>query len=191
MKIDNRTKLYLSQVQVQSIVERTVKYLNTILKEYEHEDVELVCVLNGGFMYFNDVIRNVNPKYRGKFKISFVRISSYKENKKTDRITLSGNFDYHGKIVVFFEDIIDTGGTVFDLLRAIEGVPKRIFFLAFMSKISNTKLQQSYQRSFFFTHVHFFTGHRIKDFDTQYFFVGYGMDDEGRNRELQFVLKKK
>ena len=138
----------------------------------EH-DLVLVGVLKGSFVFLADLSRAIDLP----LSIDFIGLSSYGDETETSgvvQITSDLTKPIHGKDVLIVEDIVDTGLTMKYLLENLETRhPRSVRVCSLLSKPSRAraKIPISY------------LGFTIDD----HFVVGYGLDFEGRYRNVPFV----
>ena len=87
----------------------------SISKNFTTEIPILVCVLNGSFIFFADLIRSLSIDC----EIDFLKVSSYQGKKTTGKIILEKDisFNINGRHIIIVEDIIDSGKTINFLLK--------------------------------------------------------------------------
>ena len=98
-------------------LETKVIDLGTTLTDKCHEiggGVVFVCVMNGGFMFYSDLVKNI--KY--PIETSFLKCKSY-DGLEQKEITLDyiPSTDFKDKTVFIVDDILDTGGTMNVLIK--------------------------------------------------------------------------
>jgi hypoxanthine phosphoribosyltransferase len=85
----------------------------------EQDDLVLIGVLKGSFIFLADLARRLTIPHR----IEFISISSYGERESEEpgavRLLLDVRHDIGGKNVLIVEDIVDTGHTLAYLLRLL------------------------------------------------------------------------
>lgn len=162
-------KTLISEEQIQS---RIAELAAQIERDYNGEDVVVVGVLKGSFIFMADLVRH----FKKGVRCDFLRVSSYRKTKSTGQLRL--DFDMTqpiaGEHVLLIEDIVDTGRTLhflFEHLRLKE--PKSLKVCSLLYKDINPDNRQ---------HVDYI-GFDIPD----EFVVGYGLDYEGRYRELPYI----
>ena len=133
--------------------------------------VVLVCILNGGFMFFSDLVKQINIP----IEIDFIRCKSYLGRQQGDLVvTKDLETKIKNKHVYLVDDILDSGNTM-------KAVSK---FLQVKDPISITPVVAIYKENLDFGRVlHILKQETDSIFDPWY--IGYGMDDEkGYNRNL-------
>jgi hypoxanthine phosphoribosyltransferase len=137
------------------------------------EEIHLVSVLKGGFMFLADLIRSMS----GPVTLDFMATSSYaKSTKSSGEVRLLKDLDsgLEGRHVIIVEDIVDTGLTLTylqDILRA--RAPRSLRTACLLSKPSRRQVDVAVD----------FIGFSIDD----RFVVGYGLDYEERYRNLPYI----
>ncbi len=155
------------------IAQRVEALGKAITEEFAGEELVVICVLKGSFMFCSDLIKKINLP----INLEFIALSSYGEGTKS-----SGNIkldmDLTGSIgdknVLIVEDIVDTGLTIKTLLKMLEGrQPKKIQLASLLFKPSRNEHPVTID----------YLGFEIED----KFVIGYGLDYAGRYRELPYV----
>lgn len=146
-----------------------------ITKICKNEELLAVCVLKGSFIFYSDLIRNVDADLR----TDFLGCSSYGNSTKTSgevKLTLDLTHGIEGKNVLIVEDIVDTGLTMNFLVNTLKARnPKRIFTAALLFKPKALKVD--FKPDF----VGFEVGNE--------FVVGYGLDYQGYYRNLPYIAQ--
>lgn len=106
-KHPHATRIIVSQQQIQEAVKRCAKAVSSFV-EGKGEGVVFVCVLKGAFYFFSDVVRAFSDR---PYEIDFCKLASYSGVGSTGKVEmqLPCRSNLHGKHVVVFEDIVDTG----------------------------------------------------------------------------------
>tara|TARA_B100001093_G_scaffold487538_1_gene523878 strand:- start:566 stop:1078 length:513 start_codon:yes stop_codon:yes gene_type:complete len=144
----------------------------------EHRDdptpVVLVCILNGGFMFFSDLVKQINIP----IEIDFIRCKSYLGRQQGDLvITKDLETKIKNKHVYLVDDILDSGNTM-------KAVSK---FLNVKEPKTITPIAAIYKESGDFDRVLHIL-HQPTDSVFNPWYIGYGMDDEnGHNRNLSTI----
>jgi hypoxanthine phosphoribosyltransferase len=139
----------------------------------EGEEIHLVCVLKGGFMFLADLVRAMSPRV----SLDFIAVSSYgKGTKSSGEVRMLKDLDsgLQGRHIVIVEDIVDTGLTLIylqEILRARS--PKTLRTACLLSKPSRRQVDVVVE----------YIGFTIED----RFVVGYGLDYAERYRNLAHI----
>ena len=137
------------------------------------EDIHLVGVLKGAFVFMADLVRAMTPRV----SLDFIALSSYaKSTKSSGEVRLLKDLDFglQGRHVIIVEDIVDTGLTLTylqDILRARS--PKTLRTACLLSKPSRRQVDVAVE----------YIGFTIED----RFVVGYGLDYAERYRNLSYI----
>src|SRR3972149_7570693 len=87
-----------------------------ISRDYQGEDLLLICILRGGVMFLTDLMRHITIPHA----VDFMAVSSYgagaRETSGQVRITLDLTMDIMGRDVLLVEDIVDSGNTIASVL---------------------------------------------------------------------------
>lgn len=143
-----------------------------INKSYADQDPILLCILNGAFIFFADLVRYIDISHQ----VDFAQITSYGDGITPGDVAwvLKPSIDIAGRNVLIVDDIIDTGQTarfVCSNLRMRKA--KSVAVCALLSKMANRKW------SIYAPYV----GFEIADT----FVYGYGLDRKGRDRNLRAI----
>ena len=154
------------------IRERVAEMGARITRDYAGRDLVLVTVLKGGLFFLADLCRSIDLP----LALDFMAVSTYGPAALTGevRITKDLDEDLKGRAVVVVEDIIDTGMTLNYLLGVLRGRgPASVEVCVLLDKDVRriVDLPIAYR------------GFAIPD----RFVVGYGLDLEGRMRNLPYV----
>ncbi len=160
---------YISQ---EKINQRNKELAAQIDSDFKGEEVVVVGVLNGAFVFVADLIREMkSPVY-----FDFIGASSYKGTESTGKVSITKDIkvDIKGKNVVLVEDIVDTGLTISELTKLLqEREPKSIKLASLLHKSVKTEHPVKID----------YLGFEIED----KFVIGYGLDYDGRYRELPYI----
>jgi hypoxanthine phosphoribosyltransferase len=153
---------------------RILEIADRINKDYEGEELTLICVLKGGVMFMCDLARRLNLSVR----LDFMSVSSYgSETKSSGVVKIIKDLDdsIDGKNVLVVEDIIDSGNTLSYLIDILKKRgPKSIKLCTLLDKPSRRE-----KKDVFVDYVCF----EIED----RFVVGYGLDYDQRYRNLPYI----
>lgn len=144
--------------------------------DYKDKNPLFIIVLNGAFAFSGALI----PQFEGKCGVRFTRIKSY-EGTSSGSISAFSGFDneLRNRHIIFLEDIIDTGKTVFHLIN--EAAKFQPASIAVATLLQKTILRPNLIKGDY-------VGFEIPDV----FVVGYGLDydEEGRNWNGIYQLKE-
>jgi hypoxanthine phosphoribosyltransferase len=139
----------------------------------EGEEIHLVCVLKGGFMFMADLVRAMSSRV----SLDFIAVSSYaKGTQSSGEVRMLKDLDsgLQGRHIVIVEDIVDTGLTLMylqEILRARS--PKTLRTACLLSKPSRRQIDVAVE----------YIGFTIED----HFVVGYGLDYAEQYRNLPYI----
>ena len=144
-----------------------------ISKQYEGEEVHLICVVRGGSFFMCELAKRISVPVT----LDFMSVSSYGMDTKSSgvvKIVKDLDTPIEGKNVLIAEDIIDTGRTLAYLMEHLkQRKPKSLKLCTLLDKpdrrVSDVKVD--------------YTGFEIPD----EFVVGYGLDYDQRYRNLPYV----
>jgi hypoxanthine phosphoribosyltransferase len=142
---------------------------NILKKEHDFPPV-FICVLNGAFMFFTDLVKRVD-----ECEIDFIRAKSYNGiTQSIVKISKSVEIDISRKDVYLIDDIYDTGETMKALIQHLNiSGPKSITPVTLFKRWSSHNPDLIY-------------GFELHD---ESWLVGYGLDDEkGLQRNLKYIV---
>lgn len=165
-------KPYITEEQLQA----KVKELGAALsKKFKNEKIVAVCVLKGSFMFYSDLIRNIDSDVT----CEFFGVSSYHGGTTSSgevKVTLDLASPVENCHVVLVEDIVDTGLTMNYLKNSIlSRKPKSLTTVALLEKPEALKVKCDLD----------YVGFKIKN----EFVVGYGLDYQGYYRNLKYIAQ--
>ena len=141
------------------------------IKKQEHDFPPVfICVLNGAFMFFTDLVKRMD-----ECEIDFIRAKSYAGiTQGTVKITKTVEIDISRKDVYLVDDIYDTGETMKELTNHLKLYDPRSITPVTLFKRWNVK------------HPNLIYGFELYD---EAWLVGYGLDNEkGLQRNLKHIL---
>ena len=162
-------EILLSEHQIQ----KRVAELAAEIRRDCPDDVHLVAVLKGAFMFLSDLVRHMS----GKVSLDFMAVSSYAKGTTTSgevRMMKDLDFGLDGRHVIIVEDIVDSGLTLnylHEILRARN--PKSLRTACLLSKPSRRQVEVPVE----------YIGFSIDD----HFVVGYGLDYAEQYRNLAHI----
>jgi hypoxanthine phosphoribosyltransferase len=147
-----------------------------ISQDYEGRDLLIVGILTGAFLFTCDLIRHVELR----LMVDFMSISRYSRRPATGEVKILKDLqsDVSGRDVLLVEDIVDTGLTLHYLMRNLAN--RRPASLQICSLLDRPDL-------------------RLADIPIRYkgfvissdFLVGYGLDFQGKYRNLPYLAAMK
>jgi hypoxanthine phosphoribosyltransferase len=165
------TTILLSEAQIR---ERVTTLAAEIERDYpDGEEIHLVGVLKGGFMFMADLVRAMTTRV----SMDFMALSSYgKGTTSSGQVMVLKDVDssLEGRNVIIVGDIVDTGLTLHylqDILKA--RAPRSVRTACLLSKPSRRKVDVQVD----------YIGFTIDD----HFVVGYGLDYAERYRNLPYI----
>jgi hypoxanthine phosphoribosyltransferase len=144
-----------------------------LTKDYAGKDLVVIGLLNGVFPFFADLVRAMDLD----IDVSFMQVASYGGGmESTGEVHILKDLDrsIQGRHALVVEDIVDTGLTLFkvgNLLKDREPLGLKICTL--LDKPSRRKVEVPVD----------YIGFTIED----HFVVGYGLDLDGKLRNLPYV----
>lgn len=167
MKVIGKPFLTVEQIQ-RRIRELALK----ISDDFNGKEIIAVGILRGAFMFFPDIVRHINVP----MVIDFLIASSYLKSQSSGEINIFADLreDITGRDVLLVEDIVDTGLTlkyIHDMLLARN--PASLSICTFLDKKSRRKADLKLD----------YVGFEIPDT----YVVGYGLDFDGRFRNLPYI----
>lgn len=170
---DLKFRLYLDRNQ---ILIRTAEIGRQISRECKGEVPIFICVLNGAFMFFADLLRHVDIEC----EVDFWKLSSYGARKvSSGQVHELKKVDaaLEGRHVIIVEDIVDTGLSmqfIVDRMREYRPASLRVVTLLHKPEATEVDVQLDY------------VGFEIPNL----FVIGYGLDygQVGRNLGDIYIL---
>lgn len=138
----------------------------------ETKELLVLCILNGSIFFTADLLREISVPCN----LNCIKAKSYQGTQSTGNVNISygADVDVSGRDVLIIEDIVDTGTTLKALIEKYKlQKPHSIKVCTFLDK----KIR------------------RVEDVSVDYigfeiddkFVVGYGMDCDGKYRELPYI----
>jgi len=163
-------KLIFSYLQIQ---DRVKELARDISKEFEGDEIVLIGVLNGAFIFLSDLVREMSIPV----KIDFVRLASYGSDQMSSgqiKITKDIEQDINQRHVLIVEDIVDSGLTLDWLKQHLsKQAPASVRICALVDKKERRDTPIEID----------FTGFEVKEG----FLVGYGLDFNEQYRYLKDI----
>ncbi|MBX3021140.1 MAG: hypoxanthine phosphoribosyltransferase [Bdellovibrionales bacterium] len=153
---------------------RVQKMGETITDKFKGQDLAVIGVLKGSFLFYADLVRAIDTD----LTCDFMGVSSYSEMTSTGEVKI--NLDLSRSIrdrnVVVVEDIVDTGLTMNYLRRHLMAhKPKNLMTVSLLMKPDALKEKCEVD----------LVGFKIPND----FVVGYGLDYQGYFRNLPYIAQ--
>lgn len=157
-----------------AIQSRVAHLAAEIEKDYPaDEEIHLVCVLKGGFVFMADLMRAMSTRVT----MDFIAVSSYGAGTKSSgevRFQKDLDTSLENRNVIVVEDIVDTGLTLKYLQEILRSrAPRTLRTACLLSKPSRRRVEVPVE----------YIGFTIDD----HFVVGYGLDYAEKYRNLPHI----
>ena len=170
--LDKEFELFIPYEKIRSVVEKMADEMNENL---EGKNPLFLCILNGSFMFAAEIFKRISLL---DAEITFVKLASYAGTSTTGKVKelIGLNEDLTGRTVVVLEDIVDTGITIAKTIEQIKARnPAEVQIATLLLKpdalLKEVRLD--------------YVGLEIPND----FIVGYGLDYDGRGRNLIDIFK--
>ncbi len=170
-----KNRIIISELEIQYKVS---KLAEQIAEDSKNQELVIVAVLKGAFMFAADLVRHLSKKGI-KLELDFLTTSSYSNQTVSSNkleILMDLNLDIEGKKVLLIDDIIDTGLTlkeVYDFLNNKNPAEIKTCVLLDKSERRSVEFKPDY------------SGFVIPDC----FVVGYGLDYNHNFRGLPYIVQ--
>jgi len=170
--IDRDFELFIPYEKIKSVVEEMAEKMNA---DFKDRNPLFICILNGSFMFAAEIFKRISLL---DAEISFIKLASYSGLNTTGTVKelIGLNENLAGRLIVVLEDIVDSGITIADTIEQIKTKnPAEIKIATLLLKPDalKTNIQLDY------------VGIEIPND----FIVGYGLDYNGRGRNLIDIYK--
>lgn len=164
-------ELFIAEHQIKERIQEMAAVINT---DYAGKLPVFMGVLNGCFLFMADLVKQV----RVPCEVSFLKLASYNGVDREDIHELLGvGMDLSGRDVIIVEDIIDSGNSLRHALDALEKC--QAASITVCTLLLKPECLQ-----------HTFDNIRYVGFEIdKEFVVGYGMDYNGKYRNLPDIYK--
>ncbi|MFA7637408.1 MAG: hypoxanthine phosphoribosyltransferase [Monoglobales bacterium] len=157
----------------EQLAKRVKELAQKISEDYRNKDCVLVSVLKGSFIFYADLVREIDFHTT----INFLRVSSYGSGATSSaKITFKYPLDskVEGKHVLVIEDIIDSGNTYVFLKKYFKDQGAlSVSMCALLDKPERREVDISAE----------YVGFEIPN----EFVVGYGLDYDEKYRNLPYI----
>jgi len=164
---------FISAAKIKSTIDELAIKIN---EDYDTRNPVFIIVLSGAFIFAADLLREIEVSS----DITVVKIKSYAGFESTGKvdIILPPDLDLTDRHLVIIEDIVDSARTLFhfnDYLKKYN--PKSVETVCLLSKPDAHQFELRLK----------YIGLEIPND----FVIGYGLDYNGRGRNLKHIYKKK
>jgi hypoxanthine phosphoribosyltransferase len=160
-------------VQADDLQRRVRELGAAITKDYQGQDLLLICVLKGAVFFLSDLMREIDLPC----EVDFMAVASYgsaTDSSGVVRILKDLDMPLEGRNVLIVEDIVDSGLTLQYLMRNLrERGPASLEVCALLTKPDRRRADITAK----------YLGFEIPD----RFVIGYGLDHAERHRNLPYV----
>ena len=163
---------FISHAMIQQRISEIARQINDDLR---NKEPIFIGILNGSFMFAADLMKEVNIRS----EITFVKMASYDGLQSTRDVKTLIGFEkpLKGRTVVIVEDIIDTGTTIQEMLKALgKEKPDRIIIAVLLLKPDALEYDLDVD----------YIGFKVPN----EFLVGYGLDYDGLGRNMKDIYVK-
>ena len=170
--LDKEFELFIPYEKIRAIVEEMAEKMNNDLAG---KNPLFLCILNGSFMFAAEIFKRISLL---DAEISFIKLASYAGTNSTGTIKelIGLNEDMSGRTVVVLEDIVDSGYTIAQTIEQINSKnPSEIKIATLLLKPEALRVEVPLD----------YIGIEIPND----FIVGYGLDYNGRGRNLIDIYK--
>lgn len=168
--LEDISRILFTEEQIKARVEELGKQISA---DFKGEDIVVIGLLKGCFMFIADLMRAINTNVA----VDFMVVSSYGSGVVSSgeiKVRKDYSIDIEGKNVLVIDDILDTGRTLaFVKDYLIVKSPKTIKLCTLLDKPERktSKVEVDY------------VGFSVPD----EFVVGYGLDYDEKYRNLPFI----
>jgi hypoxanthine phosphoribosyltransferase len=164
--------IFIPYEKIRSVIEKMAEQMN---QELKGKNPLFLCILNGSFMFATELFKRIELL---DAEISFVKLASYSGTTTTGEIKelIGLNENLSGRTVVVLEDIVDTGITISNTIEQIKSKePAEVKVATLLLKPD--ALQKPVNLDYIGIEI------------PNDFIVGYGLDYNGRGRNLIDIYK--
>ncbi|MBI2520533.1 MAG: hypoxanthine phosphoribosyltransferase [Bdellovibrio sp.] len=163
-------EIYISEDQIKNKITELAYRIN---EDFSGQELVVICVLNGAFMFCADLLREITLPVT----MEFIKASSYISGTQSSgeiKFEVDVKKNLAGKNVLIIEDIVDTGLTITKIMEKLKThVPAKIKLASLLFKPSRNIHPVKID----------YLGFEIQD----KFVIGFGLDYDGRFRELPYI----
>ncbi|MDX1961026.1 MAG: hypoxanthine phosphoribosyltransferase [Leptospiraceae bacterium] len=163
-------KELISKLEIQS---RILELGQEISKDHTNDSILAIGILKGSFIFMADLVREI----KSDVEVEFLSASSYGSEKTSSgivKLEMLNRLNLKDKNIILVEDIIDTGLTLNKIVdEVLKQSPRSLKVCSLLVKKDKHSFQHNID----------YVGFNIED----RFVVGYGLDFNGRFRNLPYV----
>ncbi len=164
------------QISAEDIQARIQELARRIEADHAGHAPHMICVLNGAFPFFADLMRAVNLPVT----VDFLQASSYGEGQETSgevKLVKDLQFPIAGRRVIVVEDIVDTGLTLKYLMHYLQNrSPESLQIASLLSKPARRRAEITID----------YLGFTIPNA----YVYGFGLDRAQLDRNLPFITSQ-
>jgi hypoxanthine phosphoribosyltransferase len=159
-------KTLFTSEQIQTRIQQLADQINS---DFADKHPIFLPVLNGSFRFASDLLHHITIPA----EMDFIKLKSYQGTESGEIEEITGlDTSLHERDIIIVEDIVDTGQTLTHLLEKLaEHEPTSIKVCSLLSKSAKHDHQIDY------------LGFELDD----EFVVGYGLDLDGKHREMNGI----
>lgn len=168
---DKHFESFISKEEIKDTVYRLAKDIN---RDYYGRSPLMLVALKGAFVFASDLLRRLTPDH----DVAFIQYNSYQGTESSSlHIKWQVDESVRDRDVIIVEDIIDTGRTLDQVLFDVKKHdPSSVSVVSLLVKPSCVKTKDA---------TIYYKGKYIQDD----FVVGYGMDYNGKGRNLKQIYR--
>ena len=163
-------------ISEETIKKRIAKMVLNIARDFKGEDLVVIGILKGSFIFLADLIRLMYI-HELQPQIDFMILSSYGSSTSPStmvKIERDLSVDIEGKSALVVDDILDTGRTMLYVKERLKWLePKMVKTCVLLNKPARRKVKVEAD----------YIGFEVED----KFVVGYGLDYNGFYREIPYI----
>ena len=173
MTFDYKVEILIKEKEIKERIKFLSREINLFYKN--SPKLLVVGLLRGSFVFIADLTREINIPV----EVDFMTVSSYGNSMSSShnvRILSDLNTDIKNVDVLLVEDIVDTGHTLYQVIKLLNGrKPNSLEVCCLLNKSSRREVDLDVK----------WRGFDIPD----EFVVGYGIDYAQNNRNLPYIGK--
>jgi len=167
---------FIPLISEEEIKTRVKKIGEEIARDYKNQDLVLIGVLKGSFIFLADLSRKISIDH----EIDLIGASSYEGIESTGQIvfTKQPDLELEGRDILLVEDIVDTGNTLLKIIEFTQLLnPRSIKICSLIDKHERREVEINVNYSCFSLE--------------KGFIVGYGLDYNEKYRNLPAIYDLK